>query len=141
MPAEAVLDAYPDWTIPAHVIAIVPAADRGKATVKVRVALEKKDARIVPDMGVRVSFLEAKPAATAQAPRGALVPASAVVQRDGGDVVFVVQDEHAHQRRVQPRPAGEQRLLPEGVQPGDTVVVTPPSELRDGMAVQASAGG
>src|SRR6185437_10633759 len=41
MPAEAVLDAYPDWKIPAHVIAIVPAADRGKATVKVRVALEK----------------------------------------------------------------------------------------------------
>ncbi|HEX8777823.1 MAG TPA: efflux RND transporter periplasmic adaptor subunit, partial [Rhodanobacter sp.] len=60
MPAEAVLDAYPDWKIPAHVIAIVPAADRGKATVKVRVALENKDARIVPDMGVRVSFLEQK---------------------------------------------------------------------------------
>ena len=58
MPAEAVLDAYPDWKIPAHVIAIVPAADRGKATIKVRVALEEKDARIVPDMGVRVSFLE-----------------------------------------------------------------------------------
>lgn len=58
MPAEAVLDAYPDWKIGAHVIAIVPAADRGKATVKVRVALEAKDARIVPDMGVRVSFLE-----------------------------------------------------------------------------------
>ncbi len=71
MPAEAVLDAYPDWKIPAHVIAIVPAADRGKATVKVRVALEQKDARIVPDMGVRVSFLEQKqehPAA--QAPQG-----------------------------------------------------------------------
>ncbi|MDQ6648297.1 MAG: efflux RND transporter periplasmic adaptor subunit, partial [Pseudomonadota bacterium] len=53
MSAEAVLDAYPDWTIPAHVIAIVPTADRGKATIKVRVALEKKDARVVPDMGVR----------------------------------------------------------------------------------------
>ena len=59
MPAEAVLDAYPDWKIPAHVIAIIPTADRSKATVKVRVALEQKDARIVPDMGVRVSFLEA----------------------------------------------------------------------------------
>src|SRR5699024_4053464 len=54
MPATAVLDAYPDWKIPAHVIAIVPTADRGKATVKVRVALEKKDPRIIPDMGVRV---------------------------------------------------------------------------------------
>jgi len=70
MPAEAVLDAYPDWKIGAHVIAIVPAADRGKATVKVRVALETKDARIVPDMGVRVSFLErrATPVAAVTAP-------------------------------------------------------------------------
>jgi hypothetical protein len=58
MPAEVVLNAYPDWRIPAEVIAIIPAADRGKATVKVRVALKVKDPRIVPDMGVRVSFLE-----------------------------------------------------------------------------------
>ena len=57
-PAQAVLDAYPDWKIPAHVIAIIPTADRGKATVKVRVAFEQKDPRILPDMGVRVSFLE-----------------------------------------------------------------------------------
>jgi RND family efflux transporter MFP subunit len=142
MPAEAVLDAYPDWTIPAHVIAIVPAADRGKATVKVRVALEKKDARIVPDMGVRVSFLETRPQpAAAQAPRGALVPAAAVVRRDGGDVVYVVQDDHASQRRVQPQPAGEQRLLPDGVQPGETVVVSPPAGLHDGAAVTVEGKG
>ena len=135
MPAEAVLDAYPDWRIPAHVIAIVPAADRGKATVKVRVALEQKDARIVPDMGVRVSFLESKPAATAQAPRGVLVPAAAIAQRDGHEVVFVVQGERVQQRRVQSKPMGEQRLLPEGVQPGETVVISPPAGLRDGTAV------
>jgi RND family efflux transporter MFP subunit len=135
MPAEAVLDAYPDWTIPAHVIAIVPAADRGKATVKVRVALEHKDARIVPDMGVRVSFLESKPKAVAQGPRGVLVPVTAIARRDGHDVVFVVHDERVQQHRVQPQPMGEQRLLPEGVQPGDTVVVSPPAALRDGAAV------
>ncbi|MEI7035727.1 efflux RND transporter periplasmic adaptor subunit [Fulvimonas yonginensis] len=140
MPAEAVLDAYPDWRIPAHVIAIVPAADRGKATVKVRVALEKKDARIVPDMGVRVSFLEARPTNLAQAPRGVLVPAAAVVQRDGQPVVFVVQGDRVRQRRVQPQPMGEQRLLPENVQPGDAVVVSPPAELRDGSAVDVSVG-
>jgi len=140
MPAEAVLDAYPDWRIPAHVIAIVPAADRGKATVKVRVALEQKDARIVPDMGVRVSFLEAKPVATAQVPHGVLVPAKAVVQRDGHDVVFVVRGDRARLTRVQPQPMGEQRLLPAGVQPGETVVVSPPATLRDGMAVKAAAG-
>ena len=66
MPCEAVLDAYPDWQIPAHVVAVIPSADRGKATVKVRVALEQKDDRVVPDMGVRVSFLAAKPAAAAK---------------------------------------------------------------------------
>src|SRR5690606_9790464 len=59
MPVEAVLNAYPDWKIPAEVIAIIPAADRGKATVKVRVALRDRDSRIVPEMGVRVSFLDA----------------------------------------------------------------------------------
>src|ERR1700754_3822421 len=58
MAAEAVLDAYPDWRIPAHVIAIVPAPLRVKATVTIGVAIEQKDGRIVPDMGVRVSFLE-----------------------------------------------------------------------------------
>lgn len=58
MPVEATLNAYPDWKIPAEVIATIPAADRGRATVKVRIALKDRDARIVPDMGVRVRFLE-----------------------------------------------------------------------------------
>ena len=72
-PAQAVLDAYPDWNIPAHVIAIIPTADRNKATVKVRVALDQKDPRILPDMGVRVSFLEpenARDAAGTSGPAG-----------------------------------------------------------------------
>ena len=84
MPAEAVLSAYPDWKIPAHVIAIVPAADRGKATVKVRVALDQKDPRIVPDMGVRVAFLghegRRRPR---RAPKGVLVPPAAIVRARG----------------------------------------------------------
>ena len=67
MPVEATLNAYPDWKIPAEVIAIIPTADRGKATVKVRIALKQRDARIVPDMGVRVSFLEQAPPANAVA--------------------------------------------------------------------------
>jgi RND family efflux transporter MFP subunit len=56
MPVEAVLDAYPDWTIPAKVIAIVPTANRDKATVKVRIGLKQKDPRILPDMAVKVTF-------------------------------------------------------------------------------------
>lgn len=138
MPAEAVLDAYPDWRIPAHVIAIVPAADRGKATVKVRVALERKDARIVPDMGVRVSFLDAKPAPAAQAPKGVLVPAGAIVRRDGRSVVFVVEDGKARARTVQPaaQAYGALKRVPAAVNAGDSVVLSPPAGLHDGAAVQ-----
>jgi len=138
MPAEAVLDAYPDWKIPAHVIAIVPAADRGKATVKVRVALEHKDSRIVPDMGVRVSFLESKEAQQAvQAPKGVLVPSNAIAQRDGHAVVFLVADDKAQQHTVTPETTGKDdvRLVPAGVQVGDTVVVSPPDTLKDGSRV------
>ena len=54
---NAMLDAYPDWTIPASVIAIVPTANREKATVKVRIRFDKKDPRILPDMAVKVNFL------------------------------------------------------------------------------------
>jgi RND family efflux transporter MFP subunit len=139
MPAEAVLDAYPDWRIPAHVIAIVPAADRGKATVKVRVALEKKDARIVPDMGVRVSFLEQKSeqSASAPVPRGALVPSSAIVQRGGKQVVFVVDDGIARQHAVTPAQGtwGDLSLIPDGIAVGATVVDKPPAALGDGADV------
>jgi HlyD family secretion protein len=56
MPVEAVLDAYPDWTIPATVIAVVPTANREKATVKVRIGLKVKDPRILPDMAAKVTF-------------------------------------------------------------------------------------
>ena len=141
MPAEAVLDAYPDWKIPAHVIAIVPAADRGKATVKVRVAMEKKDARIVPDMGVRVSFLDTRPAVAEQAPKGVLVPAKAIVKRDGSDSVFIVANGKAHRQTVQPAAQnfGDMRLLPASVNAGDSVVVSPPDDLRDGSDVSMQA--
>ncbi len=148
MPAEAVIDAYPDWRIPAHVIAVVPAADRGKATVKVRVALEQKDARLVPDIGVRVTFLQARPAAAATAsaatpaqapaPKGVVVPATTLATRDGHPVVFVVADGHAAQRTVQPlpQPGGTSVQLPVGVQPGDMLVVSPGDALHDGAAVR-----
>lgn len=133
MPAEAVLDAYPDWTIPAHVIAIVPAADRGKATVKVRVALDHKDPRIIPDMGVRVSFLE-KHVANATPPRGVLVPASAITSRDGHPVVFTLVEGRAVMHRVSPAPQsyGDLKLLPSGVAVGDSVIDRPPAALGDG---------
>ena len=139
---EAVLNAYPDWRIPAEVIAIVPTADRSKATVKVRIALKEKDDRVVPDMGVRVSFLEERTEAAAGAPVvvGVSVPAEAVVQREGRSVVFVVRDGRAGLRQVE---AGEtrdgRRRITRGVAAGEQVVLSPPAELADEGKVVAGS--
>ena len=142
--AQAVLDAYPDWTIPAHVIAIIPTADRNKATVKVRVGLDQKDPRILPDMGVRVSFLEPEvPAGTTPAAAivGVLVPGSAIVSGAGGQVVYVVENGQAHARAVKPGQAyGDLRAVT-GLGAGASVVRTPPEALRDGARVTITAGG
>ena len=138
-PVDSVLNAYPDWKIPSHVIAIIPTADRSKATVKVRIALEQKDPRIVPDMGVRVSFLEEKkPAAQAQqAPRGVLVPGAAVRKDGDKDVVFVLKDHKAQRRAVAlGGSVGESRQVLAGVAAGESVIVDAPEGLKDGTRVE-----
>jgi len=140
--AQAVLDAYPDWTIPAHVIAIIPTADRSKATVKVRIAIEQKDPRILPDMGVRVSFLEApaergsqRAGAASQPPPGVLVPASAIVERGGKSVVFTIEDAHARLRPVSAGQSyGDLRLV-QGIEAGSSLVRSPPPPMNDGAAI------
>jgi RND family efflux transporter MFP subunit len=140
--AEAVLDAYPDWTIPAHVIAIVPTADRSKATVKVRIAIDQKDPRILPDMGVRVSFLEeaAKGGTEARSqaaatPRGLLVPAGAIVERDGRSMVFTIEGDHAHAIPVTPgQTYGDLRQV-EGLTTGARLVRAPPADMQDGARI------
>jgi RND family efflux transporter MFP subunit len=138
-PATAVLDAYPDWNIPAHVIAIVPTADKSKATVKVRVAFEKLEPRILPDMGVRVSFLQeqsGEPNAAASLPAGTVwVPASAVVQRDGHPVVFVVKGGKAHEAAVTPGESEGDLRAVQGITTGTAVVQSPPARLNDGSRV------
>jgi RND family efflux transporter MFP subunit len=141
MPVESTLNAYQDWKIPGKVIAIIPAADRGKATVKVRVGLDVRDPRIVPDMGVRVSFLEPKQPKQADAPKpGVLAPASAVVERDGNDIAFVVIDDTAHARTLKlGRTIGDDREVLDGLAGGDAVVVAPPETLQDGMPVKRKA--
>jgi HlyD family secretion protein len=142
--AQAVLDAYPDWTIPAHVIAIIPTADRSKATVKVRIAIEQKDPRILPDMGVRVSFLEqavARNAAgaangtSAAPPRDVQVPASAIVERAGRSVVFAIDGTHARSRPVTPGQSNGELRLVEGIEAGTHLVRSPPQPMNDGAAI------
>jgi RND family efflux transporter MFP subunit len=142
MPVEAVLNAYPDWKMPAEVIAIIPTADRGKATVKVRIAIKTRDARIVPDMGVRVSFLEAaKPDQPKQAKPSAMIPNNALAQRDGKDVAFVVNEDKVAQTAVSlGRKLGEDREVTAGLSGGETVVLDPPDSLKDASRVRVETG-
>lgn len=139
MPVEATLNAYPDWKIPAEVIAIIPAADRGKATVKVRIAIKQKDPRIVPDMGVKVSFLETAKPAAAQQPQGVRVASGAIAQREGKDVAFVVNDkgDAVEQAEVKlGRAMGDDRQVVSGLSPGETVVLDPPPAMKDGDKIR-----
>jgi RND family efflux transporter MFP subunit len=134
--AEATLDAYPDWQIPCKVIAIIPTADRQKATVKVRVGFDKLDPRILPDMAVKVAFLE-----TAGAPAGTvlgvLVPKNAVQNQEGHDIVFAVQNGRAERRAATVRDTqGNDVVLSAGVRAGEKVIVDPPAGLKDGAAVK-----
>src|SRR5438445_6507086 len=134
-PVEATLNAYPDWKIPGSVIAIIPTADRSKATVKVRIAIPSKDPRIVPDMGVRVAFLGAA-STTPAAPvaSGVLVPVDAV-RSDGS--VFVYVDGKVERRSVTPgQTVGAEREITKGLRAGERVVVAPPPSLKDGAAVR-----
>ena len=138
MPIEATLNAYPDWKIPGEVIAIIPTADRGKATVKVRVALNQRDARIVPDMGVRVSFLEAaKPAAAVNLKPGVLAPSAAIVSRNDVDVAFVVEGDAVAQRTLKlGRTLGDDREVLEGLAGGEAVVIAPSEKIVDGSRIR-----
>ena len=139
-PAEAVPDAYPEWTIPAHVSAIIPTADRSKATFKVRIAIDQKDPRILPDMGVRVSFLgrgmkKGAPGASSEgdesALKGVLVPGSAIVERGEKNVVFVIDGGRARVRPVIPiQTYGDLRFVA-GIATGTRVVKAPPTEMND----------
>jgi RND family efflux transporter MFP subunit len=138
-PVEATLNAYPDWKIPASVIAIIPAADRSKATVKVRIAIKakEKDARLVPDMGVRVAFLGNEPAGAAAPPAGVIVPAEAVRGDGAAAVVFVYADGKVERRAVTlGRVTGAARHVLSGVRAGERVVLSPPETLKDGEAVR-----
>jgi len=136
-PVEATLDSYPDWRIPTKVIAIIPTADRQKATVKVRVGFEKLDPRILPDMGVKVAFQSAGGAAETRAvDQGVVVPKAALRQREGRDVVWLVRNGRAEPRPVTVGAArGDEVTIAAGLNGGDRVVVEGLEQLAAGARV------
>jgi RND family efflux transporter MFP subunit len=134
---EAVLDAYPDWRIHAKVITTIPAADRQNATVRVRIGFDELDPRILPDMGVKVTFLgDGDASGDTQKPR-ILIPRAAM-RRDGGrDVVFVVQNDHVERRAVRLGAVmGDDVEVVSGLSAGERVVVEGPEELADGDRIK-----
>jgi RND family efflux transporter MFP subunit len=152
-PVTAVLDAYPDWSIPAKVRTVIPTADRQKATVKVRISFTDDghvrlidpatQPRILPDMGVKVTFLEdEKPKAAADkspaaAPAVALVPQVAIHQDNSSKFVFVVKGDALERRAVSlGSNRGTDVEILAGLQPDAVVVVKGPESLRDGQSVQ-----
>ena len=147
-PVTVALNAYPDDDFPASVIATIPAADRNKATVRVRIRFLERDARVLPDMGVRVSFLErtqeerqkiGETAARAQVPPGVLVPASAVSGAEGARFVWVVENQTAERRDVVVGDAvGSRVRIAGGLASGERVVSRLDAEqgaLEDGVRV------
>ena len=138
-PAQTVLDAYPDWKIPCRVRTVIPTADRQKATVKVRLTFDRLDPRILPDMGVKVSFFaETKRETTAPI---VLIPRGAVREDAGKKFVFLLRDGRAERRpvRLGEARAGEQEIL-SGVAAGDSVISKGPDGLQDGERVTVGRG-
>ena len=138
-PVTAKLNAYPDWQIPAHVVAVIPTADRSKGTVTVRIALDQKDGRILPEMGVRVSFLDAVSQSPGGKPAGGVTLPSAAVQASGtSGVVYVIHDDDVLDRRAVRLGAssGDNVTVLSGVTAGEKIAVGDFSKLKDGMRVR-----
>ncbi|MBG86109.1 MAG: efflux transporter periplasmic adaptor subunit [Verrucomicrobiales bacterium] len=135
MPVEAKLDAYQDWKIPCKVIAIIPTADRSKATVKVRIGFNELDPRMLPDMGAKVAFQsvpnEAEP--TVQF----VVPSAAVAERGGREVVFLINNGLVERRAVAlgDEKDGEVTVLA-GVNGSDTIISPVSAGLKSGIKVK-----
>jgi HlyD family secretion protein len=134
-PVTAILDAYPDWQIPGKVRTLIPTADRQKATVKVRASFDKLDSRILPDMGVKVTFLGDEPTAAPSSGR-VLVPRSAIRDEGGKPTVFLYRDGRVERRVVGLGQArGNDQEVIAGLADGDQIVTAGAKDLRDGQRV------
>ncbi len=137
-PVRAVLDAYPEWQIPGSVRTVIPTADRQKATVKVRIAFDALDPRILPDMGVKVAFLAEGAGEGEPQGESCLVPMEAVDNTNGQPAVFVVVGDRVERRAVAVGSVrGSEVGLLSGVTAGERVVVGPRG-LVDGQRVRVA---
>lgn len=138
--AEVSLEAYPDVKLPAEVIAVIPTADRAKATVKVRVGFKTKDPRIVPEMGAKVAFLDAPRAAPSSVTAPVvMVPAEAVEVKGNNGSVFVVSGDIVKQREVTLGALTKNTLtILTGVEQGNVLAMGDLRRLRDGMKIQVT---
>ena len=136
---EAILDAYPDWVIPSSVINIVPTADRQRATVKVRIGFDQLDPRILPEMGIKVRFLE-QGADTQQTSAGdavALIPAAAVLNSNKTHYVWLVKNNALTRQAIKTGPdhSGTVEVLA-GVSPGDQLALGVLDRFKEGQKVR-----
>ena len=127
----AVLDAYPDWQIPSRVITTVPTADRQKATVLVRIGFNELDPRILPDMAIKVSFLRDADESAAPVTQSTMLTPKATIKTEGSEsFAFVLRGDGVERRAVKLGQADGDRVeVLAGLQAGDRVVVSPPTEL------------
>ena len=136
----ATLDAYPDWSIPCSVIAIIPTADRQRATVEVRVGFDELDSRILPDMGVKVAFQEEGSEVTSSR-AGVLVPQTALSESGGKQYALLVVDGVVERRAVATSgERGKDIYVTAGRADGDRVILNAPSDLQAGTRVKEKSG-
>ena len=136
-PVTAVLDAYPDWQIPAKVRTVIPTADRQKATVKVRATFDRLDPRILPDMGVKVTFLGEERSVPVEAAGRVLVSRAALIEEGGTTAVFVHREGRVERRAIRLGQArGNEHEVVAGLSDGEQVVTTGAKQLRDGQSVR-----
>ena len=135
-PAITNLNAYPEWDINSEVIAIIPTADRNKATVKVRIGLLEKDQRVLPDMGAKVSFLKEQPNTKSVVLKGVIVPSTSVIKEGASSFVFLIKNGIIVKTKVQVEStsANYARII-NGIKNGDSVVINSNNGLQDGQEV------
>jgi RND family efflux transporter MFP subunit len=133
MPCEITLDAYPDKRYAGFVNKIVPTADRAKATVLTKVRFKERDERVLPEMRAKVNFLKEENNHKQSSTPKISVPASAITNRNGQKVVFVVKDEIVVETAVTLGESMGNRIeIKQGVTPGQKVVLRPAENLSTG---------